>query len=202
MNRNRNKTICRGEKQMFCKDREALERFMKENLKESRYRHSLGVEKMAVKLAGIYGADEDKASFAGRYHDIAKCFDDETMDSYIVRYGIDESLLGNPALAHSKVGAAILEHEYGVSDEDILNAVRYHTTARRNMSLLEQITFVADVVEENREYPDLGYYQDLAASDLDQCTLEILEYTISDLTDKFRQIDRDTMAAFDQYSHR
>lgn len=181
----------------FCADIPALEAFMKTNLKESRYRHSLGVEKMAVKLAGIYGEDAAKAGFAGRYHDIAKCFDTETMDSYILRYSLDEGLLGNNALAHSKVGAAILEHEFGVKDEGILNAVRYHTTARRGMSLLEQITYVADVVEENRTYSDLKYYQDLAASDLDQCTLEILEYTLSDLTDKWRQIDKDTLEAYD-----
>lgn len=181
----------------YCNDHKALERFMKDNLKESRYKHSLGVEKMAVKLAGIYGADADKAGFAGRYHDIAKCFDQEAMDDCIRRYSLDEGLIGNPALAHSKVGAAILEHEFGVNDEDILNAVKYHTTARKDMSLLEQITFVADVVEENRTYPDLKYYQDLAASDLDQCTLEILEYTISDLTEKWRQIDRDTLQAYD-----
>lgn len=187
---------------MFCNDIEALERFIKDNLKESRYKHSLGVEKMAVKLADIYGADAEKAAFTGRYHDIAKCFDEKTMDENIKRYSLDESLLGNPALAHSKVGAAILEHEFGVTDEDILNAVRYHTTARKDMSLLEQITFVADVVEENRTYPDLKYYQDLAAKDLDQCTLEILEYTISDLTDKYRQIDKDTLRAYNYIKHK
>ena len=187
---------------MFCNDIGALERFMKENLKESRYRHSLGVEKMAVKLADIYGADADKVAFTGRYHDIAKCFDEKTMDENIKRYSLDESLLGNPALAHSKVGAAILEHEFGVTDEDILNAVKYHTTARKDMSLLEQITYVADVVEENRTYPDLKYYQDLAAKDLDQCTLEILEYTISDLTDKYRQIDKDTLRAYNYIKHK
>ena len=187
---------------MFCNDIGALERFMKDNLKESRYRHSLGVEKMAVKLADIYGADADKAAFTGRYHDIAKCFDEKTMDENIKRYSLDESLLGNPALAHSKVGAAILEHEFGVTDEDILNAVKYHTTARKDMSLLEQITYVADVVEENRTYPDLKYYQDLAAKDLDQCTLEILEYTISDLTDKYRQIDKDTLRAYNYIKHK
>ena len=182
---------------MFCSDTEALERFMKENLKESRYRHSLGVEAMAVKLA-----DRDKAAFAGRYHDIAKCFSQEVMDGYIRKYGLDEELLGNNALAHSKVGAAILEHEFGVSDEDILNAVRYHTTARKGMSLLEQITYVADVVEDNRTYSDLKHYQDLAAEDLDMCTLEILEYTVSSLADRYRSVGGDTMEAYRYYKER
>ena len=180
-----------------CTDKDALERFMKENLKESRYRHSLGVEEMAVRLAGIHGGDKEKAAFAGRYHDIAKNFDQERMDECIMRYGLDKRLLGNNALAHSKVGAAILEHEFGVSDSDVLNAVRYHTTARRGMSLLEQIVFVADVVEDNRTYSDLRYYQELAYRDLDQASLEILEYTCGDLTEKGREIDADTTEARD-----
>ena len=180
-----------------CTDRELLEDFIKDNLKESRYRHSEGVEEMAVRLARLHGADVEKAAFAGRYHDLAKNFDTDTMDKYIRKYGLPEKLIGNNALAHSKVGAAILEHEFGVTDEDILNAVRYHTTARRDMSLLEELIFVADVVEDNRTYSDLDYYQDLAYRDLDRACLEILEYTIRDLTSKGRDIDRDTLEARD-----
>ena len=174
-----------------------LEAFMKAELKESRYRHSLGVQDMAVRLAEINGADAGKASFAGRYHDIAKCFENERMDSYIRKYRLGDELIGNPALAHSKVGAAILEHEFGVSDEEILDAVRFHTTARKGMSLLEEITFVADVVEDNRTYPDLPYYQDLALHDLDRAALEILGWTIGDLTSKKREIHKDTIEAYD-----
>lgn len=180
-----------------CTDRELLEDFIRTNLKESRYRHSMGVEEMAVRLARLHGADVDKAAFAGRYHDLAKNFDTETMDAYIRKYDLPEYLLGNNALAHSKVGAAILEHEFGVTDEQILDAVRYHTTARKEMTLLEELIFVADVVEDNRTYSDLDYYQDLAYRDLDQACLEILEYTIGDLTAKGREIDRDTLEARD-----
>lgn len=185
-----------------CTDRGSLESFIKDNLKESRYRHSLGVEEMAVRLAELHGADAEKAAFAGRYHDLAKNFDTETMDACIRKYGLPEKLIGNNALAHSKVGAAILEHEFGVSDEDILNAVRYHTTARKGMSLLEELTFVADVVEDNRTYSDLDYYQDLAYRDLDRACLEILEYTIGDLTAKGREIDTDTLEARDWVFHK
>ena len=180
-----------------CTNRESLEDFISSNLKESRYRHSLGVEEMAVRLAHLHGADAEKAAFAGRYHDIAKNFDTETMDSYIRKYGLPENLIGNNALAHSKVGAAILEHEFGVTDKEILDSVRYHTTARKDMTLLDELIFVADVVEDNRTYSDLDYYQDLAYRDLDRACLEILEYTIGDLTAKGREIDRDTLEARD-----
>ena len=180
-----------------CINRESLDDFISANLKESRHRHSMGVEEMAVRLARLHGADAEKAAFAGRYHDIAKNFDTETMDAYIRKYGLPETLIGNNALAHSKVGAEILEHEFGVTDKEILDSVRYHTTARKDMTLLEELIFVADVVEDNRTYSDLDYYQDLAYRDLDRACLEILEYTIGDLTSKGREIDRDTLEARD-----
>lgn len=170
---------------------------MKENLKESRYRHSLGVEDMAVRLAGIWGEDIEKARFAGRYHDIAKNFDVERMDSCVRKYCLPEELLGNNALAHSKAAAAILEKEFGVDDADILNAVRYHTTGRSGMSLLEELIFVADAVEDNRTYNDLKYYQQLAETDLDRACFEILEYTIWSLGSKGRDIHKDTLEARD-----
>ncbi len=162
----------------------------------------MGVEKMAVKLAELHGADAEKAAFAGRYHDLAKNFDTETMDSYIRKYGLSEKLIGNNALAHSKVGAAILENEFGVTDREILDSVRYHTTARKDMSLLEELIFVADVVEENRTYSDLDYYQDLAYRDLDRACLEILDYTIGSLTAKGMEIDKDTLEARDWAFHK
>lgn len=182
---------------MICTDKEALEEFMKLNLKDTRYRHSLGVEKMAVKLAQIHGADIEKAAFAGRYHDIAKNLSPEEMDERIIRYGLPVGLLGNNALAHSKVGAAILEHEFGVTDKEVLDAVRYHTTAKSDMPLMTELIFVADVVEDNRTYHDLPYYQDLACKDLDRAAEEILEYTINDLKVKGRDIHRDTLEAYD-----
>ena len=185
-----------------CTDRESLEKFITDNLRESRYRHSMGVEEMAVRLAHLHGADAEKAAFAGRYHDLAKNFDAETMDSCIRKYGLPEKLMGNNALAHSKVGAAVLEQEFGVTDEDILNSVRYHTTARKGMSLLEELIFVADVVEDNRTYSDLDYYQNLAYRDLDRACFEILEYTIGDLTAKGREIDKDTLEARDWVLHK
>ena len=185
-----------------CTDKESLEEFLSANLKESRYIHSLGVEEMAVRLACLHGADEEKDAFAGRYHDIAKNFDTETMDSYVRKYGLSEKLIGNNALAHSKVGAAILEHEFGVTDREILDAVRYHTTARKDMTLLEELIFVADVVEDNRTYSDLDYYQDLAYRDLDRACLEILEYTIGSLASKGKVIDKDTLEARDWVLHK
>ena len=178
-----------------CTNREALESFLKDNLNESRYRHSLGVQEMAAHLAVIYGADTEKAEFAGRYHDIAKCFDQETMDEYVRKYDLPDNLLGNIALAHSKVAAEILKNEFGVDDEEVLNAVRSHTTGRRNMSLLEEIVYVSDAIEDNRNYPQLKALQKLAETDLDEVCLIIMDFTIDQIHKKGGEPDKTTLEA-------
>lgn len=164
-------------------------------LKPSRYKHSLGVEKMAVKLASIYGADIEKAAFAGRYHDIAKCFGQDEMDEYIIKYDIDRKFLGNIALAHSKVGAEILKNEYGVDDEDVLNAVRSHTTGRVGMTILEEIVYVSDAIEENRNYPELRQLQEEATINLDLVCEHIMNFAVDMIIEQGREVDEDTINA-------
>ena len=178
-----------------CTNREGLDQFMIKHLKPSRYEHSLGVEKMASELAMIYGADVEKAAFAGRYHDIAKGFDKHDINHCITKYGIDRKYMDNPALAHSKVAAAILENEYGVDDEDVLNAVKSHTTGRVGMSLLEEIVYVADAIEENRDYPELHELQDEARKNLDLACYHIMNYAVQMIMEKGRELDEETLDA-------
>ena len=168
---------------------------MKNNLKPSRYQHSLGVEKMAAKLAQVHGADVEKAAFAGRYHDIAKCFTDDRMNDYVRAYGLSGDYINNNALAHSKVAAGILQKDFGVIDEDVLDAVKSHTTGRAGMSLLEEIVYVADAIEENRNYEGIEELRDLAVSDLDEACLFIMDYTIDRINKLGRTLDRDTLEA-------
>ncbi len=185
-------TICTDK---FCKDRARLELYLKKILKPSRYTHSLGVEDMAGRLALKYGADIDKAKFAGRFHDIAKCFDSETMNEYIKKYDLSESLIDDNALAHSKVGAAILENEFGVIDEEILNSVKSHTTGRYGMSLLEEIVYVADAIEDNRSYDGLKELQEKALTNLDESCLFIMDFTLERIESRHRIPDEDTIQA-------
>ncbi|MBR2541056.1 MAG: bis(5'-nucleosyl)-tetraphosphatase (symmetrical) YqeK [Mogibacterium sp.] len=179
----------------ICTDRQAIEEFMKENLKESRYIHSLGVEKMASELAGIYGADIEKAAFAGRYHDIAKCFTPEVMNRYVREFGLSSIYIDNNALAHSKVAAGILSTRFGVEDEEVLNAVKSHTTGREGMSLLEEIVYVADAIEYNRNYEGIEELRDLARTDLDAACLFIMDFTIDRIRSQGRVLDEDTVRA-------
>lgn len=185
-------TICTNN---YCTDIDGLEKFMKDVLKPSRYTHSLGVEDMAARLAEAHGADVSRAKFAGRYHDIAKCFDNAKMNELINKYALSMSLWDDNALAHSKVGAAILNHEFGVVDEEILNAVRSHTTGRAGMSLLEEIVYVADAIEDNRSYPGLKELQAQALVDLDRACLFIMDYTVDQIKSKGRIPDNDTIEA-------
>ena len=178
-----------------CTNREDLEKFMIKHLKPSRYEHSLGVEKMATELAEIHGADVEKAAFAGRYHDIAKCFDIDDINHYIIKYNIDRKYMDNIALAHSKVAAAILEHDYGVTDEDVLNAVKSHTTGRVGMSLLEEIVYVSDAIEDNRDYPELKELQALARVNLDEACLFIMNFAVLMILEKGRELDEETLDA-------
>lgn len=176
-------------------NRHALEEYLKKNLTPVRYKHSLSVEKMAGKLARIHGADPDKAEFAGRYHDIAKCFSIEKANKLVIEYGLPKKYLNNTALSHSKIAAEILSHEFGVTDEDILNAVRSHTTGRAGMSLLEEIVYVADAIEENRNYSELLELQQTAYSDLDAACFEIINFAMQMVKDKGKAIDEDTIKA-------
>lgn len=179
----------------YTDKRESLEKFLQENLKKKRYLHSMGVEKMAVHLAKIHGADVNKAAFSGRFHDIAKCFLPEKMDKYVKKYSLSDEYLGNPALAHSKVGEAILREKFGVSDEDILRAVSSHTTGRDGMSLLEEIVYVSDAIEETRSYEGIDDLRKQAEIDLDGACLFIMDYTIDRIQNEGRTLDSETLKA-------
>lgn len=164
-------------------------------LTKKRYIHSLGVANMAKRLARIYGIDEEKAYFSGYIHDMAKCLSVEESNRYVRYYGIDYKYINNIQIAHSKVGAKLAEDELGIKDMDIINAISYHTTARADMSLLEEILYVSDAIEINRKYNEVERLRKEAEIDLDKVCLFILDFCIEDLNKKNKEIDRDTIHA-------
>ena len=131
-----------------------INKYIKQELMDRRYVHTVGVMEAAVKLAARYGEDADKARITGLLHDCAKNFSDETMAEYLVRYNIplDDVTKNQINLMHSFVGAEIARERFGVTDEAVLNAIRYHTTGREGMSRLEKILYVADCIEDSRDY--------------------------------------------------
>lgn len=164
-------------------------------LSEKRYRHSLGVAEEAAQLAEIHGANREKAIYAGLAHDIAKCCTREELNEMVLRFGLPTRYLDNPALAHAKVGAALLREELGVEDEEVLAAVASHTTGRPDMSLLEEILYVADAIEPNRQYDGLEALRALAREDLDRACLEIMDFCIATIRKSGRTLDEDTWNA-------
>lgn len=147
-----------------------------------RFAHTLGVEFTAAALAMRYQADVADAQIAGLLHDCAKCLTDEKRVSICEKHQISMTDIErrNPFLLHAKVGEYLAREKYGITNPDILNAIRFHTTGRENMSLLERIVFVADYIEPGRrQAPNLSEIRQLAFTDLDAAMLKILEDTLS-----------------------
>ena len=147
-----------------------------------RFAHTLGVEFTAAALAMKYQADVTDAQIAGLLHDCAKCLTDEKRVSICEKHQIPMTDIErrNPFLLHAKVGEYLAREKYGITNPDILNAIRFHTTGRENMSLLERIVFVADYIEPGRrQAPNLTEIRQLAFTDLDAAILKILEDTLS-----------------------
>ncbi len=171
-------------------------------LTPKRFRHTQGVAEEAVRLAERYGADMEKAYYAGLLHDCAKCYTDEEKLSMCEEYNVplDDVLMKQPDLAHSFLGAALARAEYGVDDEDIINAICYHTTGRANMSLLEKIIYIADYIEPNREFfPGLEEIRQLAYTDIDRAVEYSLRNTIDYNTNKKRIIHPLSITALEYY---
>ncbi|SKA94646.1 putative HD superfamily hydrolase of NAD metabolism [Caloramator quimbayensis] len=136
------------------KEYDYIKREIKNLLDADRYIHSLGVEKEAVKLGERYGVDIEKCKTAALIHDCQKNLKDKDLieKALFYRINIDKIQIKSPQLLHGPVGALYSKEKFEIDDEDILNAVYYHTTGRDNMSMLEKIIYIADIIEENRNY--------------------------------------------------
>jgi predicted HD superfamily hydrolase involved in NAD metabolism len=162
----------------------ALE-IVKEQITEHRYQHTLGVMETAIKLAKRYDGNEDKAELAAIFHDYAKFRDKNEMKSIIEKQGMDPELLKyNSELWHAPVGAYLVQQEANVSDPDILDAIRYHTTGRPNMTLLEKIIYLADYIEPGRHFSGVEEVREMAKKDLDQALIQALKNSIGFLMKK------------------
>ncbi len=171
-------------------------------LSDKRYLHSLGVEAVCYDLALIHGEDTIKANTAGILHDCAKYMPDDETIKECVRYNLaisdTERML--PSLLHGKLGAVYAREKYGVKDEAILNAIRYHTTGRPAMSKLEKIVYVADYIEPNRKpIPELDKVREIAYLDLDKAVICISELILEYLKEKDTIIDLTTKETYDYY---
>lgn len=173
---------------------------IKSKMGENRYTHSVNVSKEAVRLAKKYGEDVKKAEIAGVLHDITKEFSKEEQLQIMLDGGIilDNVQKNAPKLWHGICGSIYIKNNLNIDDEDILNAVRYHTTGRANMSLLEKIIFVADFTSEERTYDGVETMRKLSRENLEEAMLYGFKFTFKDLSKRELAIHPDELACYNE----
>ena len=171
---------------------------IKTRLTSKRLYHSICVAEKAKHLAEKYGSDPEKAYTAGLVHDIMKNESAEKMLEMIENDGqvLSDNEKAITVTLHAVAGEVYLRKELGVTDEELLSAVRWHTTGKENMSLFEKIIYVADLVSDDREYPDVNEVRQLAEENLDKTLLRGLSFTIEDNAKKKKLIHNDTVKAY------
>lgn len=177
---------------------EEMDGRLKEALTESRYRHTMGVVETAERLAARYGYDPEKARTAALLHDCAKNLPDEELKRLCRKYAIrlDHVSKREPRLLHAYVGAHLAKDVYGIEDEEIFDAIYYHTTGKKDMTLLGKIVFLADMIEPNRNHLEcLPLLRELAFSDLSAALVLSLDSTVRYLVDHGRLLHLDTLKA-------
>ena len=175
---------------------------LKEKLSPQRYEHTISVSFICTALAMRYDADLEKSELAGLLHDCAKYYGDGNIIKKCEKQNIfltsDE--LKAPVVLHAKYGAWLAEHKYGIEDQEVIDAIRWHTTGRPDMSLLEKIVFTADYIEPRRDKAaDLPVVRSVAFIDLDECVYIILKGTLEYLEGKGYFVDSMSVQAYDYY---
>lgn len=184
------------------KDLKKYEQVIKPLMGSKRYKHSVNVADMCVRLAKEFGEDEDKAYTAGILHDCQKEIDKELMlkEAKDSGYFIDPVELDCVKLWHGIAAAYYVKNVLKIEDEDILNAIRFHTVGRANMSRLEKIVFLADMVSEERDYPDVEKYRAAVMKSLDGGMFLTLRWSIMKTVGMGNTVPICTLEGYNFYS--
>lgn len=181
-------------------DYEALKAILQKRLNEKRYYHSLCVADEAKRLAEKYGGDSEKSYLAGLLHDITKNAPDEEHLQIFKEFGIILSDVEQNAkkLWHAMSGALYVKNILEINDPEIIDAIRYHTTAKADMSLPAKILYLADFTSKDRDYEDVDVIRKYVDESLEKAFVYALEYSITDLVNQGRAIHPDTVQAYNQ----
>lgn len=178
-------------------DRKQALEIVQKQLTEHRYIHTIGVMETAIELANRYGADEKKAELSAIFHDYAKFRPKSEMKEIIIEQQMPRELLYfNSELWHAPVGAFLVQSEVGIRDAEILDAIKYHTSGRINMTLLEKVIYLADYIEPGRHFPGVDEVRDMAKQDLDDALIQSIKNTIIFLMKKNQSIYPDTFLTY------
>lgn len=167
---------------------------------ERRFNHTLGVMSEAERLAPKFGVDVEKAKLTALLHDCAKNLDEATGENFFVlcqKYGVklDECARNESALVHAFLGAAVAYKEYGIEDNEILEAIYYHTTARANMTPLEKLIYIADMTEPGRTIEQAKEIRRLVEEDIDEALIYAIGCSIKHVIKKGTLIHPDSVHA-------
>lgn len=179
---------------------EELYKEVKNMLSEKRFKHSERVVKRAIEYAKIYNVDIETVKLVAISHDIAKELSEEENEKYINKYNIelDDIEKINHNLLHAKIGACICKNKYEFT-EDMVNSVKYHTTGRENMSILEKIIYLADSTEEGRKD---SQFSNIVKENIDMGMMEVSKNVINKLLNKNKVIHLDTIKCYNFYNIR
>lgn len=178
-----------------------IKTWLKKNLLFKRYQHSLRVADWCRELATIYGADADKAYLAGLLHDVARTYTNEQLEQIVKekQLPVDEASFAQPILLHGPVGAEMAKELWGVDDPEILSAIVEHTTAGPAMPVINQLLFLADMTEPNRDWNGVNKAREMAKTDKDKATFLCLDNKITWLQQYQRNIHPKAFVARDYY---
>ena len=175
--------------------------FLKARLSKKRYTHSLNVAHEAQRLAELYGEDPEKAYFAGLMHDVCKELPAEEQEELIraSSFAVSKEELVTKPVWHGIAGAYFLQVRMGVTDPDVLNAVRYHTVGRAGMTRLEEIVYLADLISEDRTYDGVEQMRQLCLTSINAAMLEGIRFSIETTLKKGGYLPPVTVEAYNQY---
>lgn len=190
-------------KHMESPDIANIRKEIEKTLSSKRYAHTLGVAYTAAALSMAHGEPIENAMIAGLLHDCAKSMHGSELVAICEKARLNVTAVerSNPtALLHAKAGAYLAQHKYGITDDDILNAIRYHTTGRPDMSKLEKTIYIADYIEPNRkQLEELDLIRRIAFYDLDLTMEKILANTLAYLRNSDGQLDDMTIKTYNYY---
>ncbi len=185
---------------MTDKERAFYTQQIRERLTDWRFRHSVNVSKEAVRLAKKYGGDLHQAELAGLLHDVTKDISNKEQLDMMAKWGLSFGIYEEhaPKLWHAVTGSVYVERVLCIDDQDVMNAIRYHTTGRAGMSLLEKIIYVADCTSEERDYKGVDKIRKAADVSLEAAMEAALAASLQDRLDDHTPMHPDTVGAYNE----
>jgi len=182
---------------------EEIDNYLKENLLEKRYKHSLSTALTAKKLCKLFKIESKKGYIAGLLHDIARDFDNENLFKTVSRDGksIDHEEKEEPELLHGRAGAVLAKELYNIDDREIIEAIQLHTTGSTGMGDLAKIIFIADYIEPRRKHITEKYIKNLKGKTLNEMLEIVLKSVVDYLRKKEKNVSEKTLQLLEEFEN-